>query len=433
MSEAALPADARTGGVGLPLTLRVGWRNLWRNRRRTALTAGGVAFAVFLVVSSMCLQFGSYAMQEQTATALLTGHLQLLNARFPEEQDLEAKLPDATVLARRVAGVPGVTAVAPRIETFALASAGERSFGAQLLGVDPAAEREVVDFHERIIAGEQLAGPEQAVLGEALARNLGVGVGGEVVLLGNAEHGGVAAMVVTVSGLFRTGMAELDRSVLLADIDGVRQAFELGDSAHRLVVRTEDLDEVERIAADLRERLPERWPEGSARTVPLEVQSWSQLLPELRQAIEIDRLSGQFFYWIIMILVAFSVVNTFIMTVFERTREFGMLLAIGMRPPRIMLMLQWEALFMWMLGAGLGLGFAVALMGWLNETGLYLGEAMEELASQMYMPSRLYPVFNAEALLTAPLVLLAGTQLGAVLPSLRIRALSPVAALRVAE
>jgi ABC-type lipoprotein release transport system permease subunit len=416
----------------VPLTLRVGWRNLWRNRRRTALTAGGVAFAVFLVVASMCLQFGSYAMQEQTATGLLTGHLQLLNPQYPEDQRLEANLADGSTLARQAAGVPGVAAVAPRVEAFALASVGERSFGAQVLGIDADAERQVVEFHQRIIDGTQLAGPDQAVLGEVLARNLGVGVGGEVVLLGSAERGGVAAMVVTVSGLFRTGIAELDRSLLVADIDAVRQAFDLADHVHRLVVRTRDLSDVEQVAADLRARLPASWPEGSSSAAPLAVQTWAELLPELRQAIEIDRLGGRFFYWIIMILVAFSVVNTFIMTVFERTREFGMLLAIGMRPRRIVLMLQWEALFMWTIGAGAGLALAAVLVGWLSRTGLYLGAAMEQMASEMYMPARLYPVFTAEALLTAPLVLLAGTQLAAMLPSLRIRRLAPMAALRVA-
>lgn len=432
MTEAAAAAPGRRSELALPLTLRVAWRNLWRNGRRTALTAGGIAFAVFLVVVFMCLQFGSYAAQEQTATSLLTGHLQVFDRTFPDDQRQEAVLSDATALVRRVAATPGVAAVAPRIETFALASAGERSFGAQVLGIDARAEQQVVSFHQRIFAGAAAEGPDEAVIGEALARNLGVGLGSEVVLLGNAHRGGVAAMVLTVSGLFRTGIAELDRALLLADIDAVRQAFELGDGAHRLVVRTTDLAEVERIATTLRERLPDTWPEDDARAAPLAVQTWHTLLPDLRQAIEIDRLSGALFYWIIMILVAFSVVNTFIMTVFERTREFGMLLAIGVRPGRIVLMLQWEALFLWVVGAAIGLTLAVAVTGWLSWTGIYLGAALEQMASEMYMPTHIYPIFTAEALLTAPAVLLAGTLLAALLPALRIRRLEPVDALRVA-
>lgn len=413
--------------------LRIGWRNLWRNRRRTLLTAGGIAFAVLLVVSSMCLQFGSYAAMEDTATSLLAGHMQIAAAHYVEDQRIEDTVPDATPLSARLTAHPDVVAVAPRLEAFVLASVGQRSFGAQVLGVDPEAERRVVRLHRRVVQGSYLASAEQAVLGDALARNLGATVGDEVVLLGAARHGGVAAMVVTVSGLVSSGIDELDRSLLLVRIDAMRAAFDLGDDAHTLVLRTKDLGRVSAIAATLDALLPDLWPAAAAaHPAPLLVRTWHEVMPELRQAIEIDRISGQLFYWIIMVLVAFSVVNSFIMTVFERTREFGMLLAIGMRPRRIMLMLQCEALCLWLVGAGAGLLLALGLNAWLAGYGVPLGDAVEQLAEQMYMPSRIYPAFTPDALITAPLVMLAGAHLAALLPSLRIRRLRPVQALRVA-
>lgn len=426
---------ARRGAAGparttLPLLPRLGWRNLWRNGRRTALTAGGVAFAVFLVVTTMCIQLGSYVSMKDTATGLLAGHIQIHNADYVEDERLESAVPRAAALAEWLATRPGVAAVAPRLEAFALASADERSFGARVLGVDPAAEARVVDFHQRIVAGRHIRTAGEAVLGEALARNLGAGLGDEVVLLGSASRGGVAALVVTVRGLFRTGVAEIDRSLLLAELGAVQEAYALADAAHTLVVRTDDLDAVHRIAGELREALPARWPAGDG--VPLTVRTWSEVLPDLRQAIEIDRLSGALFYWLVMILVTFSVVNTFIMTVFERTREFGMMLAVGMRPFGIVGMLQWEAAFLWAIGTTAGLLLAVALVAWLSGVGIYLGADIERLASQMYMPTRLYPTLAMEALTTAPLVMFVATQLAAVLPSLRLRRLQPVTALRMA-
>jgi ABC-type lipoprotein release transport system permease subunit len=414
----------------LPLLPRLGWRNLWRNGRRTALTAGGVAFAVFLVVTVMCIQLGSYVSMKDTATGLLTGHIQIQNVDYVEDERLESAVPRAGALAELLATRPGVAAVAPRVEAFALASADERSFGARILGVDPAAEARVVDFHQRIVAGRHIRSAGDAVLGESLARNLGAGLGDEVVLLGSASRGGVAALVVTVRGLFRTGVAEIDRSLLLAELGAVQEAFALADAAHTLVVRTNDLDAAATMAAELRETLPAQWP--AADGVPLAVRPWSDLLPDLRQAIEIDRVSNALFYWLVMILVTFSVVNTFIMTVFERTREFGMMLAVGMRPFGIVGMLQWEAAFLWAIGTAVGLLLAVALVAWLSGVGIYLGADIERLASEMYMPTRLYPTFAVEALTTAPLVMFLATQLAAVLPSLRLRRLQPVTALRMA-
>lgn len=431
MTGTAVPTRERPTRLPLPMTLRIGWRSLWRNGRRTALTAGGVAFAVFLVVSSGCIQLGSYQTMEETATSLLVGQMQIQNAAYADDQRLEATLAHATALEQVVSGVPGVVAVAPRLEAFVLASAGERSFGAELLGVDPDAERRVVTLDRRIVDGRYLSTPGEGVLGDGLARNLGVGVGDEVVMLGSGSQGGVAALVVTVAGVLHTGIVEVDRSLLLTDIATMAGAFGLDDEAHKLVVRTADLGHVERIADRVRGVLPGHWPDGPD-GASVEVRTWPQVLPDLRQVIDVDRMSGRLFYWMVMVLVAFSAVNTFIMTVFERTREFGMMLAIGMRPGRIMAMLQWEAFALWLIGASVGLALACALVAWLSDYGIYLGADMERLAEELYLPDRLYPTFAPEALVTAPLVMLVGTQIAALLPGLKIRRLTPVDALRVA-
>jgi ABC-type lipoprotein release transport system permease subunit len=363
---------------------------------------------------------------EENATSLLTGHVQIQSAAYVENDRLENTLAGATALQRQAAAVDGVVAVAPRVETFALASAGERSFGAQILGVDPAAESRVVRFQQRVVAGRSISSGDEALLGEGLARNLGVAPGEELVVLGSAKEGGVAALVLTVVGLFRSGQSELDRSLVWVPLGVVQNAFGLGDEVHALAVRAEALSEVDSVVARLRAALPAALPDGTR----LLVRPWQVLLPDVRQAIAVDRVSAAFFYWIIMILVAFSVVNTFIMTVFERTREFGVLLAIGMRPGRILAMLQWEAFFVWLVGAALGLALAILLMLWLKQVGIPMGGDLASLSERMYMPTRLYPAFTLEALLSAPLVMLLGTQLAALLPALRLRRLAPAAALR---
>ncbi|MFX3657713.1 MAG: ABC transporter permease [bacterium] len=273
------------------------------------------------------------------------------------------------------------------------------------------------------------------MLGAALAKNLGVGVGDEVVVLGSGREGGVAALALTVVGLFRSGIAELDRALLLAPIADVRQAFDLEAGAHRLVIRAERGASVDAVAAALQRALPPTWPavpEAVADAEPLAVRTWQDLLPELHQAIEVDRISGALFYWLIMILVTFSVVNTFVMTVYERTREFGVLMAMGLRPYRLMAMLQWEAALLWGLGSAVGVAAAALLIAWLSRVGIFLGADMERLATEMYLPTRLYPTFTVQALLTAPLVMLVGTQLAAALPAWRLRRLNVVDAMRAA-
>jgi len=421
VSEAALTTDAVGGtrGEGL-LSVRIGWRNLWRNRRRTWLTAGGISFAVLLVVSFMALQIGQYDVMIENATALMTGHVQIQSSEFIEDNRFEDTIPNASAVLDTVRGTHGVAAVAYRVEAFALVSVDERSFGAQVLGIDIAAETDTVRFVKMLAEGRTLEGADDAVLGTVLARNLGASVGDEVVVLGSGREGGVAAMVFNVVGLLETGMADLDRVLLLASLTEVQDGFGLSDEVHTIAIRLEDLDQSPRIIASLTAALPDS----------LAVRNWDEVLPELKQGIEVDRIGGRFMYGIIMALVVFSVVNSFIMTVFERTREFGMLRAIGMRPLKIILIVQWEALFVCLLGVGIGLGLAIGLTLWLMNVGIYLGDAMQDYARQFYMPDRMYPALSVEALLMAPLVMLVGTQIAALLPALRIRRLKPVEALR---
>ena len=421
MSEASLeaPRHVTGGGWGL-LRVQIGWRNLWRNQRRTWLTAGGIAFAVWLVVSFMALQLGQYDVMTENATSLMTGHLQVQNRDYVADSRFEDTISSAGAVMEQVRRTSGVAAVAPRVEAFALASVGERSFGAQVLGIDLQAELKTVRFVKMLAAGRALEGQDEAVLGTILARNLGAGIGDEVVVLGTGKEGGVAAMVFTVTGLLETGMADLDRVLLLAPLAAVQEGFGLSDEVHTLVIRAGRHQDTEAVIGRLRQVLP----------AALVVRGWEEVLPELKQGIEVDRISGRIMYGIIMGLVVFSVVNSFIMTVFERTREFGMLLAIGMRPGQIMLMLQWEALFVCLLGIAMGLILALALTLWLMDVGIYLGDDMQDYARQFYMPARMYPALSVEAFSVAPLVMFAGTQLAAFLPSQRIRRLRPVEALR---
>lgn len=423
MSEAvaSLPASVQQQS-SLNMLVRVGWRNLARNPRRTWLTSGGIAFAIVLVVFSQSMQRGVYGVMMDNATSLLTGHIQIQSADHLQRERFEDTLEAATALQRTIATTKGVVSVAPRVEAFALASAGERSFGARIFGVDVAAERATVRFLKTITQGRAMQGPDEAIIGAVLARNLGVALGDEVVLLGAGKQGGVAAMVVNLVGIFESGIVDLDRGMLWVPIAAVQNAFGLGDEVHTFAVRTEDLDTSSDVVRNLRARL-----ETDTR---ISVRHWGAVMPEVKQAIELDKLGGEIFFYIIEVLVVFSVVNSFIMTVFERTREFGMLLAIGMRPWSVVAMVQWEAFFIWLLGAGAGVGLAALLVFWLHSVGIYMGEALEEFAGQLYMPTRLYPAFSAEAFVAAPLIMLVGAQLAALLPSLRIRHLQPVQALR---
>ena len=405
---------------------RVAWRNLGRRTLRTWLSAGAIAFAVLLVSVFMALQSGIYGGWIETATGMMSGHLQLQHPDYLEDPKVANAMPHGTELARIVAAVPGVVGVAPRVEAFALVSVGERSYGALVMGVDAEREAALFTLPHQLDEGEYLPRSDSAYIGAALATNLGVQLGDEIVAIGSSREGGVAALVLTVDGIFKTGTADLDRNVMQARLAAMQAAFQLGDAVHRVAVKTTDANRV----AEYAHRIAAVLPTG------VRLVDWNTLLPELEQSIELDRIIALMMYWLLMILVALAVVNAFIMTVFERTREFGMLLAIGMRPNAIVGVLTIEAVCVWALGAAIGIVLCVAVVVPLSHVGIDVAsfdENFKGMAEEMMLPTHMFPALSADAVVQAPLIMLAGTLLAAWIPALRVRRMRPVDALREEE
>lgn len=389
------------------------------------MSACGIGFALFFVTFGMSFQAGTYDAWIETATGLMSGHAQVQHPAYFDHPEVRYSLAGGSDLASRLEGVPGVVAVAPRAEAFALVSVGERSFGAMVIGVDPVRDAALSDLSGHRVAGEYLPRPDSAFVGTALATNLGIDVGDEIVVLGSAAEGGVAALVSRVDGLFETGRSEVDRSVLQVGLAAMQSGFELGDAVHRVVIKTRDA----RAVAAIRPILEAAMPLGGR------LLDWNELLPELEQAIQIDRATAAMIYWLLLIVVAMSVVNAFIMTVFERTREFGMLIAIGMRPNAIVGMLFIEAVCVWAMGTVIGVLLCLLVVVPLSRVGIGVAgiEGMEAMAGELMMPDRLYPALNVNALVESPGWMLLGTLLAALIPGLRVRRMPVVDALREEE
>lgn len=424
-SSASTPIHATTrvrldfGGIGT-----IAWRNLWRNRRRTLLTAAGIAFAVWMLVFAQSLQQGTFDTMIDNGARLALGHVQLQHPGYQDDPRVEYTITADAALIEAIESMGDVVSASPRAQGFALLSFGERSFGAQVQGVDARREAQWSTLPGMVSSGRYPERPGEALLGSLLARNLGLTVTDEVVMLGTAREGGVAATVAEVVGLFTTGQAELDRSLAQIHIDDFRAAWSLApDEAHGIVIIADSVSASERVTAEL-VRLKE------SRDAAWVVLGWRVLMPEAEQYIELKRVGTQLMFAVIAIIVTFSVVNTFMMTVFERTPEFGMLTAIGMRPGRIMLQLAMESFWMALLGLGLGFGFSLLCIVPLMMFGMPLPGAADEILREFNMPDRLYPSFSSDAAVSAGVIMLIGTQLAALVPMLKIRRLRPVEALR---
>ncbi len=334
------------------ILLQIAWRNLWRNTRRTLLTASTVGLGMALLLLFLGLNDGVHRQMIEGAVRLGSGHLVIQSPGYQELGGLERALEaDAAVRALRwlqqvSAGFPQ-QAVAPRLFGSALASSADGSTGVRLLGVDPDREIEASDFAQKLTLGEFLTqgDADRVILGSGVARKLKLGLGGRMVLMaqaaGNPE---IESRLVRVGGVFETGLDEYDQTLVIAPLETAQEFYRLPGKIHQLAVILEDETDSEPLAR-----------QGQRRFSNLEVLSWREALPELEDYIRMDDAGNYVFNLFLFLLIAFMVLNTLLMSVLERAREFSLLDALGFPPRQRFWMVLMEAFFIGLLSCVLGL------------------------------------------------------------------------------
>ncbi|MGB5582202.1 MAG: FtsX-like permease family protein, partial [Gammaproteobacteria bacterium] len=381
----------------MTITLRMAWRNLWRHKRRTWLTVGAMVFSNLLLVFMISLQFGSYRMMIDNSLKSYTGHMQIQREGYNDEPKMRSSIDAIIPLATKVREQLGSDTVAARGVAFAMTSSEERSYGLQLVGVEPAFEPKVSTLPGLIKQGSYFTDINAAeiVIGTILARNLRVGIGDELTLLGSGHDGSFAAGIVDVVGIFGSGIAEIDRNMAQLPIGYFQNLFGMGDKGHNIVINAAELSEVTVLQHAVMGMLA-----GDDKLVVLD---WEILQPGLKQAIQADFASAWFMYAVLIVLVAFSVLNTQLMSVLERTREFGVMMALGVKPARLGGLVITETFVMSGLGLVMGIASGLLLTGYFSQAG-FTYPGMEEMADRFNLPDRMYPSISLLSTLLGPVV-----------------------------
>ena len=407
----------------MSITLRMAWRNLWRHKRRTWLTVGAMIFSNLILVFAISLQFGSYQMMIDNTLKAYTGHLQIQREGYNDEPKMRSSIENIIPLADRVRQHLDNDKVAARGVAFAITSSEERSYGLQLIGVEPDFEVNVSSLPGLIKQGHYFTDINAAeiLIGTVLARNLRVKTGDELTLLGSGHDGSFAAGIVNVSGIFESGTADVDRSMAQLPIGYFQDLFGMEGHGHNIVINAPDLPSVSALQIDVSNMLSDN--------KELVVLDWMKLQPGLKQAIQADLASAWFMYAVLIILVAFSVLNTQLMSVLERTREFGVMMSLGLKPTRLGALVMTETALMSALGLAIGAVFGFMLTYYLSIVGFsYPG--MEEMAAQFNLPDRMYPSLSVLSIMLGPGIIFICSLLAAIYPSLRLYYLQPVSAMR---
>lgn len=355
------------------------WRNLWRNKRRTIITAGSAFFAVFFAVVMQSVTYGVFGKMIEDMARLSTGHLQVQDSVYLAEPTLDRSLELDPAVLDRAREVAGVEQAMPRLEAIVLASSGDRSMPVQVIGMEPVLEDGVNRFSERIRSGgayfgggdgEELDLPE-AVVGAALGDQLGLGPGDTLFTIGQGYRGVPAYGRFRVAGLVELGNPELSKRLVYVRLEEAQRAFRMEGRVTGVACMADPAADLEGIQAELAQLFP-----GHA------VRLWSDLMPDLEQTLE-GKLAGNYIIlFILYVIIGFGLFSTVLMMMSERQKEFGILISIGTGRGTLGAMVFLEVALLGALGVGLGSLAVWPFLEWFDAHPVQLRGDLRELHLQ---------------------------------------------------
>lgn len=358
----------------MPLIFKLALRNLFRHRRRTILTGLTILGGYVLCALSLALTEGSYADIIGSFTSDHTGHVQIHAGEYLENPSLQQTIEDISQIRRVLEETPGVDSWAPRIFSAAMAFNDKKTTGVRLIGIDPEREAETTRIRTKVSEGSYLEANsgDGALVGYTVARMLGIGLGDELVLISQGADGSIANDIFTLTGILGKTASSTESGNVYLGIGDMKRFLSFSDAAHEVAISLHEVDDARAVASSIQSRLPPQ-----VNDPPLAVDPWQVVEEDFYRAMQADRQGNFVTMGIIIFIVALGVLNTVLMALLERMREFGILKALGTRPLSIigLVLLEVSVLCAACVAAGSALAYSGGL--YFKYNGIDLGEPVE--------------------------------------------------------
>ena len=351
--------------------LHLAWKNIWRNRRRTIITLTAIAFSIMLVQALHNLSAGVYAGMIDSGVRAGSGHVAVYHKNYLESRDESLYFMDNNLITE-IEAIDGVKQVLPRLYIPGLAQSSRESRGVVLIGVDPQRERQINPFlkalpEEAIIRS---AASRDAIVGSRLLDELQIKPGQKFVITAQHQDGTLHSELLYVRGVVSSGMKNIDSSLIMIGRERAGLLTGSPSSVHELAVILSDPDYEKPVHKSITAIL--------GTSPDIEVVNWERAMPNLANAIKLDYASQKFIFLIILLIVTIGVINTLLMSVMERMREFGVILALGSKPRTLRGMIMLEALTIGLFAAAIGSLFGSLATWYLVSVGIDLATFVPE-------------------------------------------------------
>lgn len=353
------------------LTLRLAYRNIFRQRRRSLLTGLSMTGGYMLFVFSFSLLEGSYGNLIDIFTLDNTGHIQVHKDDYLDKPKIYKSIQDRQTVERSLNANDKVTSFSPRIYSPVLAYAADKAYPARLIGVDAELEPTVSRLAQKVSEGHYFSatpdpdGYYQAMVGRGLANSLELTLGAELVLISQGADGSIANDIFIVSAIIGN-KTSFDRMAVYIPLAGAQQFLSMGGDVHEYAMLVSSPRDNQEIADELTAALPD-----------YTVSPWQEVEATFYRTMQSDKQGNHFMMGLIVFIVFVGVLNTVLMSVLERTREFGVLKSIGSRPYQLVRLITLETLILALMSVSLGLVLILPVIYWLTSVGFLIPEPID--------------------------------------------------------
>ena len=402
------------------MLLKLAWRNIWRNRRRTFITMASIFFSVLFASLMLSWQQGVWDYMIDNVVNYYFGYAQVQTEKYWDEGSInDAFAPDS--ISNKLVSVEGVESVVPRLESFALASVGNKSGSAMVVGVDPNRENEMTGLADRVVKGEYFKNESRkALLGEGLADEMGLTVGDTIILISQGYHGTNAAGMYPVSGLVSFGSPELSKKMVYLPLGEAQYFYGAPGLVTNLTLRIHDRDILDEVVTMASQKLGDEFV----------VKDWKEMMPELVQARTIDTASNRLMLLLLYFIIAFGIFGTILMMTEERMYEFGIMVSVGFHRLPLFLSVWLEIVILGMLGAFAGIVLTYPIAWYLSIDPIQLPAEMAQAYEKFGMSAEMPTSTNVVLFLEQALIVFVITTVLALYPMYKILRLKPVKAMR---
>lgn len=397
--------------------LMIAWRNVWRNKLRSSIVIASVVLGIWSGLFIMAMVSG---MNDQRLSSFINtnlSHIQIHNAGFQENFDKKDTIIGSNTLLKEIDTMSHVTAYTKRLVLQGMASTAHGNYGVKIMGIFPDEEKNVTDISEKLVQGTYLYKLKRnpIIIGEKLANKLGVKVNSKVVLNFQDSNNNTVSTGFRVEGIFKTINSSFDEENVFVKYDDLAPLVSLSGKYHEIAILCDNITETETVKSQIKTNNS--------------VESWDQLSPELGYAQETMSNFIYIFMGIILLALAFGIVNTMLMAVLERKREIGMLLSVGMDKRKVFTMIILETLFLAFIAALLGVLLSIWTIEYFGRNGINLSAVAKGLES-LGMGARVFTKLPFAMYVDITLMTLSVALIAAIIPARRALKLNPAEAVK---